>query len=75
MRGARTQEATALIVGRLFSAIRTSAVVELAGAGHMGPLTHAEQVCGIVAKHIAACEADKRGAVRDAEPDVLPMAA
>jgi pimeloyl-ACP methyl ester carboxylesterase len=75
MRGARTQEATALIVARLFSTIRTSAVVEVAGAGHMGPVTHAEQVCGIVADHIAACEPDKRGTARDAEPGVLPMAA
>jgi hypothetical protein len=35
----------------------------VAGAAHMGPLTHAGEVCALIRRHIAAAE-ESRAAVR-----------
>jgi pimeloyl-ACP methyl ester carboxylesterase len=74
LRGARTQEATALIVRRLFSVLRSCAVEEVADAGHMGPLSHAERVSQIIADHVAGNEPHV-GTATGTDPVALRIAA
>lgn len=53
MRGEATREPPALIVRKLAQAMRPYAVETVAGAGHMGPITHAETVGALIAAHVA----------------------
>jgi pimeloyl-ACP methyl ester carboxylesterase len=45
-----------LIADGLSKLLPESQLVEVAGADHMGPLTHAAEVCALIARHIAASE-------------------
>lgn len=53
--GERTPLAERRVVQRLATAIPDARIVEIAGAGHMGPITHADIVNEAIAQHIAAC--------------------
>jgi pimeloyl-ACP methyl ester carboxylesterase len=52
--GERTPAAERRVVQRLSTAIANARMIDLAGAGHMGPITHAEQVNDAIADHIAS---------------------
>jgi pimeloyl-ACP methyl ester carboxylesterase len=56
LRGERAPEPTAVIVRKLLTVMRSVVVSEVAGAGHMGPFTHAAAVNEAIARHIAANE-------------------
>lgn len=54
--GERTPAAERRVVLRLSSAIANARMIDLAGAGHMGPITHAEPVNDAIAAHIASVD-------------------
>jgi pimeloyl-ACP methyl ester carboxylesterase len=54
MTGERTPTPERSVVQRLSTTIANARMLDLAGAGHMGPITHAELVNDAIASHIAA---------------------
>jgi pimeloyl-ACP methyl ester carboxylesterase len=56
LRGEHAPVPTAVIVRKLLTVMRSVVVSEVAGAGHMGPLTHAAAVNEAIMRHIAANE-------------------
>ena len=56
LKGGRACEPTDLIAGRLFSAVETARMEEIADAGHMGPMTHADAVSAAIAAHVLAAD-------------------
>jgi pimeloyl-ACP methyl ester carboxylesterase len=52
LRGERAPTPTRLIAERLTGLLPASRLVVIAGAGHMGPLTHASEVSAAIAWHI-----------------------
>ena len=56
LRGEHAPGPTEAIVRKLTSFMKPSGVITVAGAGHMGPLTHAETVARTIAAHVAATE-------------------
>lgn len=54
--GERAPAPTATIARKLLAVMRSVVVREVAGAGHMGPFTHAETVNAAIMRHIAANE-------------------
>ena len=57
LRGEHGPMPTAVIVRKLLTVMRSVVVSEVAGAGHMGPFTHADPVNAAIMRHIAANEA------------------
>jgi pimeloyl-ACP methyl ester carboxylesterase len=58
LRGTHTTAAARAIVGRLAAILPAAGLAEIAGAGHMLPVTHAGQVNALVEAHIAHAEAE-----------------
>lgn len=56
MRGEYAPESTRMIVGKLTAFMQPLAAMTVAGAGHMGPLSHAEVVTGAIGDYIRAIE-------------------
>ena len=54
--GERSPPAAGRVVARLASALPSSTVLTVSGAGHMGPLTHGAQINDAIASHIARAE-------------------
>jgi pimeloyl-ACP methyl ester carboxylesterase len=59
VRGAHTTLAARRIVDRLAAALADREMVEIEGAGHLAPLSHAAAVCTAIAEHLARFEAKK----------------
>jgi pimeloyl-ACP methyl ester carboxylesterase len=72
LRGEHAPGPTEAIVRKLTSFMKPSGVITVAGAGHMGPLTHAESVARAIAVHIAATEPRQ---FSDVAPEPLQAAA
>jgi len=66
MRGELAPLPTALITHALFSVMPSAAIETISGAGHMGPLNHAEQVSDMIAAHVFAAAGFGRPAGRHA---------
>ena len=49
---------TRVIAEGLAELLPASRLVDIAGAGHMGPLTHAPEVSALIVRHIVEAEAD-----------------
>ena len=60
MRGEHAPAPTRVIAEILRSLMPDAHLVIMAGAGHMGPLTHAAEVNAAIARHIAESEAESR---------------
>lgn len=60
LRGQLGPTPTRLIAERLVELIADSRLITVAGAGHMGPVTHAAEVSGLVVQHIEAASARLR---------------
>jgi pimeloyl-ACP methyl ester carboxylesterase len=81
MRGEHAPRPTRTIAGRLAAVLPHARVAVVDGAGHMGPLTHAGAVNGLIVDHIEALEAaiqrsgDRRprGAVGPGVVTTLPV--
>jgi hypothetical protein len=58
MHGEHAPEPTALIARKLSSVMRSC--IPVAGAGHMGPFSHGEQVNALIANQIAVVESAHR---------------
>jgi pimeloyl-ACP methyl ester carboxylesterase len=56
LQGEHAPGPTEAIVRKLTSFMKPAGVMTVAGAGHMGPLTHADVVAGAIAAHISAQE-------------------
>lgn len=54
--GGATRRPSRRIVEIVRSVLPQAALVEIAGAGHMLPLTHAEAVAAEIAEHVAGCD-------------------
>jgi pimeloyl-ACP methyl ester carboxylesterase len=57
MRGENAPKPTRVITDYLFEVLPCGQLAEIAGAGHMGPFTHAGEVAALLAQHIEAAEA------------------
>jgi pimeloyl-ACP methyl ester carboxylesterase len=53
LRGSRAPAPTRVIAEGLAELLPHSQLMDIAGAGHMGPYTHAAEVCARIARHIA----------------------
>jgi pimeloyl-ACP methyl ester carboxylesterase len=64
LRGEYAPQPTRLIVEKLTEVMRPRMVTEVAGAGHMGPFSHAEAVADAIAAHVldSAAVTEGRGA-------------
>ena len=58
LRGQRTPAPTRVIAEGLSELLPASRLVDIEGAGHMGPLTHAPEVSALIVRHIVEAEAD-----------------
>jgi pimeloyl-ACP methyl ester carboxylesterase len=58
LRGERAPMPTRVIAEGLSELLPASRQMAIDGAGHMGPLTHAHEVCALIVRHIADAEAD-----------------
>jgi len=58
LRGERAPAPTRLIAEVLQQLLPQCRLLEVDGAGHMGPLTHADEVSAVFARHIASVERD-----------------
>jgi pimeloyl-ACP methyl ester carboxylesterase len=56
IRGEHAPLPTRVVADILLGAIRGAALEEVAGAGHMGPITHAADVNALIVRHIARCQ-------------------
>lgn len=54
MQGEQARRPSRSVVDLLRGALAASALAEVAGAGHMGPVTHADVVNGLVIRHMAS---------------------
>jgi pimeloyl-ACP methyl ester carboxylesterase len=69
MRGEHAPAPSRLIAETLHTLMPAADLVIIAGAGHMGPLTHAAEVNAAIAQHIAKSEAKSRkGSLLAAKP-------
>jgi pimeloyl-ACP methyl ester carboxylesterase len=57
LRGERAPIPTRLIAETLSALFPRNRLIVVPGAGHMGPMTHAPEVCGLMVQHIEYCEA------------------
>ena len=55
--GERSPAAARRVIARLAEAVPRVHARAVAGAGHMGPITHSDEVNALVAQHIAAADA------------------
>jgi pimeloyl-ACP methyl ester carboxylesterase len=69
LRGERAPTPTRLIAEGLAQLLPASRLLTIDGAGHMGPMTHARPVSGLIARHIGDAAAGTRQARR---PRLLP---
>jgi pimeloyl-ACP methyl ester carboxylesterase len=60
LRGEHAPLPTRMIADRLSELLPASRLITVDGAGHMGPLTHAPEVSGLIVQHIAAAETEAR---------------
>ncbi len=60
LRGEHAPSPTRVIAEGLARWLPVSRIVDVAGAGHMGPLTHQPEVSALIARHIVEVEADAR---------------
>jgi hypothetical protein len=60
MRGEHAPLPTRVVSERLIEILPQSRLKIIAGAGHMGPLTHAAEVSQRILQHISAVQANKR---------------
>jgi pimeloyl-ACP methyl ester carboxylesterase len=58
LRGEHAPTPTRMIAEELSTLLPASRLMVLNGAGHMGPLTHGPEVCGLVVQHIGAIGGD-----------------
>jgi len=58
MRGEHAPMPTRVIAERLSELLPASRLMTIAGAGHMGPLTHASEVCALIVRHIVDADVD-----------------
>jgi pimeloyl-ACP methyl ester carboxylesterase len=58
LRGEHAPAPTRLIAEELSRLLPASRLAAVAGAGHMGPLTHATEVSALIIEHIAAADAE-----------------
>ena len=58
LRGAYAPSPTRVIADSLMELLPASRLVDIAGAGHIGPLTHTPQVSALIVRHIVEAEAD-----------------
>jgi pimeloyl-ACP methyl ester carboxylesterase len=65
LRGEHALLPSRLIAESLSQLLPAARLTVVAGAAHMGPLTHAGEVCALIRRHIAAAE-ESRAAVRPA---------
>jgi pimeloyl-ACP methyl ester carboxylesterase len=56
LRGEHAPEPIQAIIRKLTTVMKPGSVMTIAGAGHMGPFSHAERVADAIAAHIAASE-------------------
>ncbi len=56
LRGEHAPMPTRVIADGLSELLPASRLMIVGGAGHMGPLTHAPEVCALMVQHIAASE-------------------
>ena len=68
IRGEHAPAPTRLIAEKLPSLLPDARLEVIAGAGHMGPLTHAAEVSALIVRHVAAAR-PKSGADVDAAAD------
>jgi pimeloyl-ACP methyl ester carboxylesterase len=66
LQGEHTPQPTALIARRLHVTGRRTKLQLVTGAGHMGPLTHAAEVAGLIERHIRAAQSSSAEAVQAA---------
>jgi pimeloyl-ACP methyl ester carboxylesterase len=74
LRGEHAPKPTRLIAEGLSELLPASRLVVIDGAGHMGPLTHAPEVSGLIVQHIAAAEAEDQPQRRRALAGILGRA-
>jgi pimeloyl-ACP methyl ester carboxylesterase len=58
LRGEHAPTPTRAIAEALSDLLPASRLIAIAGAGHMGPLTHAPEVSALIVRHIVDAEAD-----------------
>lgn len=58
LRGEHAPSPTCVIADGLAQWLPVSRLVDIAGAGHMGPLTHTPEVSALIVRHIVEAEAD-----------------
>jgi pimeloyl-ACP methyl ester carboxylesterase len=58
VRGTRTTLAAHHVIERLAATLPQCELVEIAGAGHLAPLSHPDAVNAAIAAHLAASEAE-----------------
>ena len=58
LRGEHAPSPTRVIADGLVELLPAGQLVDIAGAGHMGPLTHAPEVSALIVRHIVETEAD-----------------
>ena len=58
LRGEHAPSPTRVIAEGLAELLPASRLVDIAGAGHMGPLTHAPEVSALIVRHIVEAEAE-----------------
>ncbi len=58
VRGTRTTLAAHAVVARLAATLPQCDLVEIAGAGHMAPLSHPDAVCAAIETHLVQSEAE-----------------
>jgi hypothetical protein len=73
LRGEHAPTPTRLIAETLSALLPRNRLIVVPGAGHMGPVTHAPEVCGLMVQHIEYCEATV--ATRDAREPRLQHSA
>jgi pimeloyl-ACP methyl ester carboxylesterase len=66
LQGQRTRKPTQVVARRLAKALRFGSLQTVDGAGHMGPLTHAERVAALMAAFIARQDGSLAGESTDA---------
>jgi len=59
VRGEHAPLPTRVISERLIEILPKGRLKIVAGAGHMGPLTHASEVARLIAQHISTAQANK----------------
>jgi pimeloyl-ACP methyl ester carboxylesterase len=64
LRGERAPAPTSAVAECLAEQLSASHLVDIAGAGHMGPLTHAAEVSSLIERHIVEATFDAQSARR-----------